>query len=77
MITLIVRIFFFLIGFGLTIVGGVYIISYLNLLTIGYNFLEYVNFIIRRIECLAALIGMILISLSIFIPGGHKYELHI
>ncbi len=74
---MIVRIFFFLIGFGLTIVGGVYMISYLNLLTIGYNFLEYVNFIIRRIECLIALVGILFISLSIFIPGGHKYELHI
>lgn len=74
---MIARVFFFLIGFGLTVVGGVYIISYLNLLTIGYNFLEYVNFIIRRIECLSAFAGIILISLAIFIPGGHKYELHI
>lgn len=71
------RIFFFLIGFGLTVVGGVYMISYLNLLTIGYNFLEYVNFIIRRIECMSIFIGLLLISLSIFIPGGNKYELHI
>ena len=39
------RIFFFLIGFGFTVVGNVYIISYLNLLTIGYNFFDYVNFI--------------------------------
>lgn len=74
---MIVRIFFFLIGFGLTVIGGVYMISYLNLLTIGYNFLEYVNFIIRRMECLISLVGILFISLSIFIPGGHKYELHI
>lgn len=71
------RIFFFLIGFGLTVIGCVYIISYLNLLTIGYNFSEYVNFISRRIECINALIGIILICLTIFIPGGKKYELHI
>lgn len=74
---MIVRIFFFLIGFGLMVVGGVYMISYLNLLTIGYNFLEYVNFIIRRMECLVALVGVLMISLAIFIPGGNKYELHI
>lgn len=74
---MIIRIFFFLIGFGLTIIGGIYMISYLNLLTIGYNFLEYVHFIVRRIECLSAFAGMLFISLSIFIPGGHKYELHI
>ena len=71
------RIFFFLIGFGFTVVGSVYIISYLNLLTIGYNFLDYVNFIIIRIECLYAIIGIIIIILSLFWPGGKKYELHI
>lgn len=71
------RIFIFLIGFGLTVVGCVYIISYLNLLAIGYNFQEYVNFICSRVECIYALIGIILIALTIFIPGGKKYELHI
>ncbi len=74
---MLVRIFVFLLGFGLTVIGGVYMISYLNLLTIGYNFLEYVNFILRRIECLSFMIGILLISLVIFIPGGNKYELHI
>ena len=74
---LITRIFFFLIGFGLTIIGSIYIISYLNLMTIGYNFYEYVNFITRRIECFYAPVGMALIVLTIFIPGGEKYELHI
>ena len=67
------RIFFFLLGFGLTILGFVFIISYLNLLTIGYNFLEYVNFIIRRIECINALLGIIIMWISI----GGIYELHI
>jgi len=71
-----VRIFFFLIGFGLTVIGMVYIISYLNLLEIGYNFREYVNFIIRRIECLYSIIGIIIIILTLTIPGG-KNELHI
>ncbi len=71
------RIFFFLIGFGFTVVGNVYIISYLNLLTIGYNFFDYVNFIIRRIECLYSIIGIIIIIISIFWPGGKRYELHI
>lgn len=69
--------FLFLIGFGLTVIGLIYIISYLNLLTIGYNFLYYVNFIIRRIECLYAPIGLILIFISINIERGEKYDLHI
>ena len=53
-----IKIFIFLIGFGFSIIGFTYIISYLNLLSLGYNFLEYVKFIIRRIECLYALIGI-------------------
>ena len=69
------RLFFFLIGFGLTIIGFVYIIMYLNLMTIGYNFLEYVNFIIRRIECLNAFFGILLMFLSL--PKEEKNEPHI
>ena len=72
-----VRIFLFLIGFGLTTIGCVYIISYLNLMTIGYNFSEYVNFISRQIECLYTIIGLIIMALTIFIPERRKHELHI
>ena len=43
-----IRIFFFLFGFGLMTIGLTYIILYLNLLNIEYNFLEYVNIISRR-----------------------------
>ena len=46
-------------------------------MTVGYNFLEYVNFIIRRTECIIFMIGMILMLLSIYLPGGDKYELHL
>jgi len=74
---LLTRILFFLIGFGLSIIGFVYIVSYLNLLSLGYNFLDYVHFIFRRIECLYAFLGLTIIFLSIFIPGGKKYEFHI
>ena len=71
------KIFLFLLGFGLTVIGFVYIISYLNLLTLGYNFLYYVNFIIRRIECLYSIIGLIIIYISININEGDAYELHL
>ena len=71
------RLFTFLLGFGFTVIGFIYIISYLNLMTIGYNFLEYVNFIIRRVECLYAPIGIVILFLTIYIPGGKKNELHI
>jgi len=71
------RVFTFLIGFGFSTIGAVYIISYCNLMTVGYNFHEYVHFIIRRLECQYFLIGLCLIFLSIYTPGGRKYELHI
>lgn len=69
------RFFFFLIGFGLTLIGCIYIIIYLNLTTIGYNFLDYVKFIIRRPECLISVVGLIIIYFSI--PKEDNNELHI
>lgn len=74
---MITRITFFLIGFGFSVIGFAFIISYLNLTAIGYNFLEYVNFISRRLECLIGPVGLIIVFLSIFIPGGKKNELHL
>ena len=70
------RIFIFLIGFGLTVIGFVYIISYLNLMTLGYTFLEYVQFIMKRLECLYAFMGILIMIVDIYIPGG-KNELYL
>lgn len=72
-----VRILFFLIGFGLTIIGLVFMILYMNLMTVGYSFSEYVNFIIRRAEVLLAVIGFIILNLSIFIKGGKTFEFYL
>lgn len=72
-----IRICFIILGFFMSLIGSIYIITYLNLMTVGYNFLEYVNFIIRRTECIIFMIGMILMLLSIYLPGGDKYELHL
>ena len=71
----VVRFFFFLLGFGLTVIGSVYIIIYLNLTTMGYNFLEYVNFIIRRLECWNLIIGLIILGLTI--PKERENELYL
>ncbi len=70
------RIFFFLLGFGLSVVGFTYIISYLNLFTIGYNLKEYLLFISKRYECVVALLGLLIITLSIF-KGGNKIDIRI
>ncbi|MGM9876187.1 MAG: hypothetical protein ACI310_03040 [Bacilli bacterium] len=67
-----IRVFFFLLGFGLMVIGCSFIILYLNLTTIGYNFLEYVNFIIRRIECYFSIIGFIIMILSITLKGEYR-----
>lgn len=71
------RIFFFLIGFAFLIIGNTYIILYLNLLTIGYNFNSYIHFIIRRIECYYTIIGIVIIILTLSIKGGKNNDLHI
>ena len=71
------RIFFFLFGFGLMVVGFTYIILYLNLLSVGYNFLEYVNFIIRKIECLFMPIGLIVMIICVYMPKGGKDDIYI
>ena len=69
------RIFFFLFGFGLMTIGFVYIILYLNLLTIGYNISYYVNFITSRFECYFTIVGLIIMNLAIYIKGDNKYGL--
>ena len=71
------RIFFFLVGFALLVIGLTFSILYLNLLTIGYNFSFYVNFITRRIECYFTIIGFIILNLSIYIKGDKKYGLYL
>lgn len=74
---MLVRIFGFLIGFGFSVVGFVFMISYLNLLSLGYNFEEYVHFICRSPHCLIGPIGLLIIAFVIFLPKGEKDELHI
>ena len=71
------RLLCFLVGFGLSVIGFVYTISYLNLMSLGYNLAEYAHFICRKAECLIGPIGLIIIFLAIFIPEGDKDELHL
>lgn len=72
-----IRIFFFLVGFALMVLGFSFIILYLNLLTIGYKFSFYVQFITRRIECYYTLIGFIIILFTLLIKGDKKHELYL
>lgn len=70
------RLSLFLIGFGLSTIGFVYIITYLNYLSVGYTFLEYLKLIFTRFECLLAVIGIILISFVV-LTKGDKYDIRI
>ena len=67
-----IRFFIFLIGFGFSVIGFVYLISYLNLLSLGYNFLEYVKFICCKGVCLIGPIGIFMIFFSIFSGGDNN-----
>ena len=42
-----------------------FMILYLNLLTLGYSFFDYVHFINSRIECLIFYIGIILVIVGL------------
>lgn len=64
------KIMFFLIGFGLSIIGFMYIIMYLNYMEIGYTSSEYLSLISKRFECILAPIGILIISIVVFLRGG-------
>ncbi len=50
----------FILSFIMMVIGLFFIMLYINLLVIGYSFLEFVNFIIRSIYCDLFFIGLIL-----------------
>ena len=60
------KLMIFLIGFGLSLIGFTYVITYLNYLTIGYTWYEYLNLVLTRPECLISIIGLLLLGYSIF-----------
>ena len=71
------RMFFFLIGFGLMVIGFTYIITYMNLMSMGYSFTNYLQFICSKIECLFAVIGFFITSIIILTKGSEKDDIHI
>ncbi len=62
------RAFIFLVGFGLAVCGGITTIAYLNLTTTGYTFIEFVQFISKRIECYLIVVGLAMVWISIYFP---------
>jgi len=67
-----VRLFIYLTGFGLAVLGGVTSVAYLNIITAGKGIIEYFLFISKRIECYLLPIGIGLICLSIYFPSNEE-----
>lgn len=65
------RIFIYLVGFGLSVIGGVTSIAYLNLITPERGWMDYFRFISTRVECYFLPIGMVLMWFSLYFPS-HK-----
>lgn len=63
----------FTLGFSLVIFGLSCNILYINLLEYGYNFKEYIIYIIKNPEIYYIVIGFMLINLSI-LKRRNKYE---
>ena len=72
-----VRMFFFLLGFGFMVIGFTYIITYMNLMSMGYDVLDYLKFIISKVECQFSVIGFIIVFIVIFTKGSEKDDIHI
>ncbi|KUP07515.1 hypothetical protein Q73_04010 [Bacillus coahuilensis m2-6] len=64
-----VRGFILLVGFSLAVSGGVTFIMYLNLLTTGFTFSEYLQFLFSHFESYLLIMGVILITLAIYYPS--------
>ena len=69
---MITRLTVFILGILFSSLGLAFIIIYLNLLNMGYNFKEYVHFIISKWECLIILVGFFFIFLSVHTKGDKR-----
>lgn len=65
-------VFLFLIGFGLSVTGGVTIIAYLNLLPAGLSYSEVFSFILTRVECYFFPIGIIIMLFVLYLYPNHS-----
>ena len=66
------KLMLFLLGFGLSLIGFMYIIIYLNYLTVGYTWNEYLYLIFTKPECLLSIIGLFLLGFVIFTRGDNN-----
>ncbi|SDZ00898.1 hypothetical protein SAMN05421736_10565 [Evansella caseinilytica] len=60
------------IGFGLAVVGGVSLVAYLNLLTVGYTLADYGLFLLFRVELYVFFLGLVIVWSMIYFPFTKK-----
>ncbi|MFK2825820.1 hypothetical protein QYG89_09070 [Bacillus sp. B190/17] len=63
-----IRLVIFLTGFGLSVLGGVSCIMYLNLLAAGLTVQGYIDFILERTECYLLAAGIVMMTAAIYFP---------
>lgn len=63
---MITRVFFFLLGFILMVIGFMYMIIYINLISFGYTLGEYLIYIFSHYECLISILGFIIVLFCLF-----------
>ncbi|MDQ0255409.1 hypothetical protein J2S74_002791 [Evansella vedderi] len=66
------RFFLLFIGFGLAVAGGVSVLAYLNLLTVGYSLTDYFLFLLGRIEFYVFVVGILIVWIMIYLPLNKK-----
>ena len=60
------RIIIYLLGILFTTIGMFYVICYTNLFTFGYSLKEYLIFMVTHYKNYSLLLGIILLSISIY-----------
>ncbi|MCE7794876.1 hypothetical protein K8O68_21030 [Salipaludibacillus sp. CUR1] len=68
------KFFMLIIGFALAVFGGVSLVAYLNLLTVGYSLQNFLLFLVQRIETYMFAAGIFIIWIIVYFPmkRGHK-----
>ncbi|WP_233254310.1 hypothetical protein [Salipaludibacillus keqinensis] len=70
------RIFLLCLGFFMAVTGGISLVAYLNLLTVGFSIQEFSLFLLQRIETYMFLIGLFLIWLIVYLSKTEKKSLN-
>ncbi len=61
---MLIRIVSFIIGFLLASLSLAFIMLYINIINLGYNFIDFLNFILKKPELYLLFIGIILMMLA-------------